>query len=517
SQPLPTQLLSTQRLPNQPYNHPLRNHPSHNHFPHNHPPYNHSLYNHFPHNYTPTNHSAPHHSLPNYSLQNYSILNHSICNYSQPNYSSANYTSANYSALNYSALTLNYSATNLSALILSFLLPLFPTSPSYFLLVDTTIIIFYQLYPILTLLMPVLPIPHITNPMISSTQAPGTRNLRTPVIGTQVPTSYHRTPYGRVTSVRQPLILSDSSHDFGQRSYSQEFPTTYASTSGSCSVPPVTTSGQEDIQTDIQTDIQQHYPSQLEKLEVTVQLIAHTLVPSIGTVSGQLAALFHTIQEVKSDVQTLNEQYKLKEQDLTKEEIVLLWEFVKSVFRKVDINDGTIYGKQKLYVFLQTHGAPGISKSSFLTNMATILSEEKSKLKSKLQNSTIRNLPVKELAHSLFLDKTFKTATPIQQSKLKTSAAHWRFITNNIVSPSFNAVKWWAGVNLSLIDLYENKTTETVDLYKTRMYKGLLEQDCIDFTAETDLEELDSNNFGPFGSDNGETNEDLDFNSYQNT
>ncbi|RPA88789.1 hypothetical protein L873DRAFT_1824026 [Choiromyces venosus 120613-1] len=145
--------------------------------------------------------------------------------------------------------------------------------------------------------------------------------------------------------------------------------------------------------------------------------------------------------------------------------------------------------------------------------MATILSEEKSKLKSKLQNSTIRNLPVEELARSLFLDKTFKTATPIQQSKLKTSAAHWRFITHNIVSPSFSAVKWWAGVNLSLIDLYENKTTETVDL----MYKGLLEQDCIDFTAETDLEELDGNNLGPFASDNGETNEDLDFNSYQNT
>ncbi|RPA91217.1 hypothetical protein L873DRAFT_1819793, partial [Choiromyces venosus 120613-1] len=295
---------------------------------------------------------------------------------------------------------------------------------------------------------PVLPIPHITNPMISFTQAPGTHNLRTPVAGTQVPTSYRRTLYGCVTSElishleslqsslplegRQPLILSDSSHDFGQRSYTQEFPTTYASASGSCLVPPVTTSGQEDIR----TDIQQLYPSQLEKLEVTVHLLACTLVPSIGTISGQLAALFHTIQEVKSDVQTLNKQYKLKEQDLTKEEIVLLWEFVN---------------------------IPGISvrlvsekKSSFLTNMATILSEEKSKLKSKLQNSTIHNLPVKELAHSLFLDKTFKTATPIQQSKLKTSAAHW----------------------------------------------GLLEQDCIDFTAETDLEELDGNNLGPFASDN---------------
>ena len=54
-----------------------------------------------------------------------------------------------------------------------------------------------------------------------------------------------------------------------------------------------------------------------------------------------------------------------------------------------------------------------------------MLSEEKSKVKTKLQNPIMMQVPVEKLAQNLFLDKTFSASTLAGQLKMKMAAAKW--------------------------------------------------------------------------------------------
>ncbi|RPA93391.1 hypothetical protein L873DRAFT_63924 [Choiromyces venosus 120613-1] len=177
---------------------------------------------------------------------------------------------------------------------------------------------------------------------------------------------------------------------------------------------------------------------------------------------------------------------------------MLVHDFVKSVFHMLELHDGSLYDKKKLFAFLCTHGAKGLSvsligqkRSGFLSNLATILSEEKSKLKTKLQNVIICPLPIAELAHTLFLDKVFKVTTPRLQHNLPLSAAHWTHIRSKIVEDKLTAPKWWAHIHEAPISIYENNIFATPAL----MYEELLVQDKEDFPSEVQPATLSGDDF----------------------
>ncbi|RPA88942.1 hypothetical protein L873DRAFT_1849420 [Choiromyces venosus 120613-1] len=97
-------------------------------------------------------------------------------------------------------------------------------------------------------------------------------------------------------------------------------------------------------------------------------------------------------------------------------------------------------------------------KSGFLHTLSTILSEEQSKLKTKLLNPELKVLPVDLLAKELFLDKVYSTAKPDSQQTMKVSAAKWRILSGKVseLAVKTTATKLWLGIHMELAKLYQD-------------------------------------------------------------
>ncbi|RPA88893.1 hypothetical protein L873DRAFT_1849565 [Choiromyces venosus 120613-1] len=117
--------------------------------------------------------------------------------------------------------------------------------------------------------------------------------------------------------------------------------------------------------------------------------------------------------------------------------------------------------------FLCTQGYKGLTvaliqdkKTSLVSNLVTILSEEKSNLKGKLQNTEIWLLPVEQLAKNLFQDKIFSTAKPAQKDNMKISVAKWRLVTEHLVAVKIIAARWWLQVHDQLVNLHDGSHSD---------------------------------------------------------
>ncbi|RPA89277.1 hypothetical protein L873DRAFT_1796191 [Choiromyces venosus 120613-1] len=117
--------------------------------------------------------------------------------------------------------------------------------------------------------------------------------------------------------------------------------------------------------------------------------------------------------------------------------------------------------------FLSTQGYKGLTvalihdkKASLVSNLATILSEEKSNLKGKLQNTEIHLLPVEQLAKNLFQDKIFSAAKPAHKDNMKVSAEKWRLVTEHLVVVKITAARWWLQVYDQLVKLHDESHSD---------------------------------------------------------
>ncbi|PWW75557.1 hypothetical protein C7212DRAFT_364656 [Tuber magnatum] len=112
-------------------------------------------------------------------------------------------------------------------------------------------------------------------------------------------------------------------------------------------------------------------------------------------------------------------------------------------------------------------------KAAVLHNLSEAISEEKSKFKSRLIDSTFRQLPITAFAQHLFTPSMFTGHTEEKITELQAVAAKWRHITSHDFNPNPAKNVWWSKIFRKLSSLFQ----DVVDNDFMRIHLPILEED----------------------------------------